>query len=203
MCDLSNFFLTRANILSTCQWRGRVYKVFMTWSWYSALNWLPIYWKGFKVLGIVGPARHSLLEFPGTTVWFLFAGYCASLLSGLPSCLWFLWCPKGLQWQLRASWPYKYVFPVPFLHIYTYSRSVAFPALTPTPSCCHFIFGWCWGKIIKCAWLNRSHGTGPFGGHLLRGCQCLLRHQLLSCSDSFVLCNPWMQFTERILFCSH
>lgn len=120
MCDLSNFFLTRANILSTCQWRGRVYKVFMTWSWYSALNWLPIYWKGFRVLGIVGPARHSLLELPGTTVWFLFAGYCASLLSGLPSCLWFLWCPKGLQWQLRASWPYKYAFPVPFLHIYIY-----------------------------------------------------------------------------------
>lgn len=95
-------------------------------------------------------------------------------------------------------------FPSPFpTYIYTYSRSVAFPALTPTPSCCHFIFGWCWGKIIKCAWLNRSHGTGPFGGHLLRGCQCLLRHQLLSCSDSFLLCNPWMQFTETILFHRH
>lgn len=32
----------------------------------------------------------------------------------------------------------------------------------------HFIFRWCWEKIMKCAWLNRSYETGPFSGHLFR-----------------------------------
>ena len=58
-----------------------------------------------------------------------------------------------------------------------YSYSVACPAPFPTHSYHHFIFGWCWEKIMRCALQNRSIFRA-----LVQGCQVLLRHQFLACS---------------------
>lgn len=53
---------------------------------------------------------------------------------------------------------------------------------------------------MKCAWLNRSYETGPFSGHLFRAVQFYSDTNSWPVPNSFLLCHPWMQFAERVLF---
>ena len=109
------------------------------------------------------------------------------------SCLECLWFPKGMQWQLwhlgltnKLSHFLLHTHTHTHTHTHSLTHSLLFCGLSRPVSHSLLLlpYFWIiiWGKTIMCAHLKRSHGAGPFSGHLFRGRQVLLRHQLLACS---------------------
>lgn len=96
---------------------------------------------------------------PSATPWWFFP-YGLWIILILSSCWSVLWLPQRQAGLLSALLAYNHSLPLSFCVARSYS-SVSGEPRFPLSLIITIFLGSVQGEMIKCAWLNRAHETGP------------------------------------------